>query len=239
MPETLVTLFEQLRTLAPPAPFAPPSEVRRRGRRRTYRRGLAAGGVALAVGAIGVTPALVTGGPSPRPTPPPTPTSAPPSRPVGVLIEPSDLGPGAWERFTAEMIENAHRWPSGGFCDYDGADYPSLAHQDDVTTVAWKTDTVTVAQAVERYTAGWGARSLDDVRAVLAMCDAAGTGTRWTVEDGDFVGDGSILVREEQAGPVVRYFVFVRVGDRVATVSVYGAGADYARTVAARAVARL
>jgi hypothetical protein len=247
MPETLATLFEQLRTVGPPAPFAPPSEVRRRGRRRTYRGRLAAGGAALAVGAIGVTPAFVGGGPSPQPTPVPTPTASPslspspaPSRPSGgVLLEPSDLGSGRWVEFEAEMFSNPDRWPSG-FCEYDRADYPSLAYQEDVTTVAFQTGTVTVTQAVERYAAGWGARNLDDVRAVIALCDRAGTGVRFTIEPAPgFAGDEVILMREEAPGAEVRFYVIARVGDRVVTVTVYGDDVEYARTVAARAVARL
>ena len=62
MPDTLEALFERLRTVEPPAPYAPARDIRRRGRRQAYRHRMALGGAALAVGAIGAGTAVVAAG---------------------------------------------------------------------------------------------------------------------------------------------------------------------------------
>jgi hypothetical protein len=249
MPETLERMFAELRTVQPPAPYAPPSAVRRRGRRRAYRSRTAVGGAALAVGALGAAPVVVGAltGPSPLPpTPsaPPPPTSsrvAPspsPSGPAGgLLLEPADLGPGAWRSFEAEIMSNRDMWGNGDLCEYDSADYPSLPRQAAVETVAWRSAAGTVTEVVERYAPGWGARNLDDVRAVIAFC-AERDGWRLTVERTGFAGDESLLARIDAAGHV-RYFAVVRVGDLVATVHTSTGDPDYTREVATRAADRL
>jgi hypothetical protein len=249
MPDTLETLFARVREVQPPAPYLSAHEIRRRGRRSAYGRRLAVGGAVLAVGGLGAGTAIVAAdGPSPSPTPlpvgptsapvgptpepvDPTPAPSPPSR----LLQAGDLGPGRWEQFSAEILDNADRWGSGSLCEYESADYRSLAHQEAVETIAWRRPGVTVTEVVEQYAAGWGGPNLDDVRAVVAACDRPEL--RLTVVDTGFAGDGSLLVREE-AGGLVMYHVVVQVRDRVATVRVT-ADEAYARDVGVRAAARL
>jgi hypothetical protein len=258
MPDTLDVLFERLRAVQPPAPYAPAHEIRRRGRRRSYRHRLAMGGAALAVGGIGAGTVIVAagGGPGPAPTPVPTasqspspsPTIRPTRPPGGRLLQPSDLGGTGWERLEgAEVIQNADTWGSGNLCDYDSADYPSLPRQIDVDVIAWLSPGATVTEVVEVYEAGWGARNMVDVRAVVAACESAATtgpgSTRFLVESTDFAGDEAVLVRIEatpfDAPVVVSYRAMVRVGDRVATVGVNLDDPAYARVLAIRAAARL
>jgi hypothetical protein len=257
MPDTLEALFEGLRTVQPPAPYAPAHEIRRRGRRQSYRHRAALGGAALAVGAIGAGTAVLApgGGPAPTPVPPtvsPSPTVSPPTRPTkprgGRLIQPSDLGGSGWRPLVgAETIQNPDMWGSGELCDYDSAAYPSLPHQDSVDTIAWQSPGATVAEVVEVYAAGWGARNMADVRSVIGTCDAATTtgpgSTRFLVESSGFAGDEAVLVRIEatpfDAPVVVSYLAVVRVGDTVATITVNLDDPAYARILAQRAAARL
>lgn len=265
MPDTLEALFERLRTVEPPAPYAPAHDIRRQGRRQAYRHRMALGGAALAVGAIGAGTAVVAAGggpgPSPAPVPPtaspsgapapsitPTPPVRPSRPPGGRLLQPSDLGGTGWQPLVgAEVIQNPDRWGSGGLCDYDSAAYPSLPHQTDVDVIAWLSPGATVTEVVEVYAAGWGARNMTDVRSVVAACDAATTtgpgSTRFRVESTAFAGDEAVLVRVEMtpfdAPVVVSYLAIVRVGDSVATINVYTDDPAYAQTVAQRAAARL
>ena len=74
MSEQLTVLFEQLRGSQPPTPFAPPDQVRRRGRQRNHRQALAAGSAVLAVAGLGTGWAV---GAASDPTPPPV-SPAPP-----------------------------------------------------------------------------------------------------------------------------------------------------------------
>jgi hypothetical protein len=265
MPDTLEALFERLRTVEPPAPYAPAHEIRRRGRRQSYRHRLALGGAALAVGGLSAGTAIVAagGGSGPAPTPvlptasmspppsvlpSPTPSDRPSRPPGGRLVQPSDLGGTGWQPLEgAEVIQNPDRWGSGGLCDYDSAAYPSLPHQTDVDVIAWRSPGATVTEVVEVYEAGWGARNMVDVRSVVAACDAATTtgpgSTRFRVESTDFAGDEAVLVRIEatpfDAPVVVSYLAMVRVGDTVATVGVNLDDPAYARVLAIRAAARL
>jgi hypothetical protein len=254
MPDTLEALFERLRTVEPPAPYAPAHDIRRRGRRQAYRHRMALGGAALAVGAIGAGTAVVAAGGGPGPTPPvlptmsPSPSVAPTRPPGGRLVQPSDLGGTGWRPLeSAEVIQNPDMWGSGGLCDYDSAAYPSLPHQDSVETIAWRSPSGTVTEVVEVYEPGWGARNMADVRSVIAKCDAEATqgpgSTHLLVESSGFAGDEALLVRSEATpfgGPVVvGYLAIVRVGDTVATINVNADDPAYARTVAQGAAARL
>ena len=141
MPDTLEALFERLRTVEPPAPYAPAHDIRRRGRRQSYRHRMALGGAALAVGAIGAGTAIVAAGrragadtagatASPSVSPSPSVRADPAAgRSAGPAVRPRrDPAGGRWSR--AEVIQNPDMWGNGDLCDYDSADYPSLPHQD-------------------------------------------------------------------------------------------------------------
>jgi hypothetical protein len=246
MADAFDALFDRMRAVQPPAPFAPATEVRRRGRQRTHRHRLAAaGGAALAVGGLGVGATVVLPHGSDRLPPSGPPTTAPaspsqqpsqqPSRPPGGrLLELSDLGPG-WQRSTPEVFEGSDRWAWDGVCPaYESAAVPSLARRTEQQMVGFRRQypEPAVVEIVERYAAGWGARNLDDVRTVIELCGRATpppgeAPTRWTIEETGFAGDESLLVRHEAwayqgeeiaPDPMVLYTAVVRVGDEVATI---------------------
>lgn len=265
MSDQLDGLFAGVRGVRPPAEFAPPERVRRRGRQRTRRTAIGAGAGVLAVttAAVGLGAGLLPrpdgvappAGPSPTattpnpsPTQPPTPSPSA-STPVALLLQPDDLGPGTWQQFEAEQIQNPDKW-FWGFWDGLCAAYksgPSLAHQDALEMVAYRTPGggTSVSQIVERYDAGWGDDNLADVRDVIERCgEASGPGLRVTVEGGGIAGDESLLVRQEQTPadstePLVDYIAVVRVGDNVATVRAYPSSPERVRDLAERAAARL
>lgn len=99
MSEQLTVIFEQLRGSQPPAPFAPPEQVRRRGRQRNHRQALAAGSAVLAVAGMGAGWALGTAGGDPKPPTaslvPPTATATPTSPPASPPTTPPSSSPRA------------------------------------------------------------------------------------------------------------------------------------------------
>jgi hypothetical protein len=258
MPDTLEALFERVRTVEPPAPYAPAHEIRRRGRRQSYRHRLALGGAALAVGGLSAGTAIVAAGGGPGPTPPVLPTASPsvspspsvrPSRPPGGrLLQPDDLGGSGWQPLEgAEPMQNRDTWGNGDLCEYDSADYPSLPRQTDVEVIAWRSPGGTVTEVVETYEPGWGERNMADVRAVIDFCNAVvtpeGVGpTVYAVTGPAFAGDDSLLVRvesESPGGPTnVSFFAVIRVGDRIATIHTTKSELELA-AIAQRAAARL
>jgi hypothetical protein len=163
-----------------------------------------------------------------------------PADPAKLLLRVADLGPGNWQRFELnEPFSSADTWYWDSACTaYRSTDYPSLRHIDALATIGYRHSSANVQQHVTRYAPGWGAKALDDTRAVLARCATDAT-TRRAVLGGGFAGDESLLVREEGTGYVVLVAV-VRVGDLVTLVKFLDTTVEaYARQVAARAADRL
>lgn len=275
---SLNEILGQLRGQQPPAPFAPAELVRRRGRQRNHRQALTAGAAVLAVAGAGAgvfalpdrpngpeplaSPSPVPVSPaSPSPVSPsaaPTPSVAP--RPTftavlpAFLLQPADLGPGSWSKFSPEVFEGPEPWYWSDACPgYDSSDYRSLPRQRDVEVIGYRSGQDTVVEVVELYAPGYGAASLADVRALIAFCAAAtpppGTApNRNTIVGTGFAGDESILVKHEAwfyqgetiaPDPFISYVAVVRVGDLVATVRAQKGGEEYIRTLAVKAAARL
>lgn len=228
MSDQLDGLFAGVRGVRPPADFAPPAQVRRRGRQRTRRTALGAGAGVLAVttAAVGLGAGLLPGpdgvappaDPTPTatvptptataPSPAPSPSSPPASdrNPTTALLRPDDLGPGTWRRFEAEQMENRDRWFWGfwdGLCGaYESSLFPSLPHRNAMGTTAYQSpggDT-SVSQIVERYDAGRADDNLADVREVIQRCGTAVSepDITVTVVGTGIAGDESLLVRQEQ-----------------------------------------
>jgi hypothetical protein len=193
MSERFDLLFEPLRRQQPPAPFAPPAAVRRRGRQRSLRQALAVTVAVLAAGGAGVgwaaarttatpdRPPVATKPPTPTPTPTPSPspsgakglgTASPAPDGHPGPLQPADLGPGTWQAMQdLESFDGPDRWYWANLCPaYRSGDYASLKHMVTVTTVGYRSGDRYVHEHVHRYEAGWGPRALDDVRALVGRC---------------------------------------------------------------------
>lgn len=267
-------LFQRLRGQQPPLPFAGAESVRRRGSQRSQHQALVAGFAVVAVtagGGVGLTAGVASMDRSTPPAPSasattvPLPTSpaSPPASPTpgrsataspgpaeldGLMLRPSDLGPGSWvlRRPSEPFDRDLWRWTSA--CPaYRSTDYPSLRRQKglEVTGFAAGTgaDAPYVFEHVHRYAVGWGPRALDDVRRAIAVCGEPPDLQRSVVDSG-FAGDEALLIREEvvpaEGDRFVTLAVVVRVGDLVATV-MFSPDRDqqYARAVASAAAQRL
>ncbi|MGN9912010.1 hypothetical protein ACTMTJ_31170 [Phytohabitans sp. LJ34] len=260
MSEQLTVLFEQLRGSRPPAPFAPPEQVRRRGRQRSHRQALAAGSAVLAVAGLGTGWTLGTAGEDPKPptvslVPPtsrqspsasPTPTLGPPA----VITDSRLLKPDAFTAISGVSSgeiddggSNGPDWPwltvVSGCPDYRAEDYPTIAKRHDARHLAYSKGMWNAWEAVESYPDA--VANLTDVRRAIATCPAfqypGGVEIRQTVVAERFAGDDSLLVRVERAS--VDYMVVVRVGNLVATLMYPTGPEDDAKAIADAMAARL
>jgi hypothetical protein len=261
MSEQLTALFEQLRGSQPPTPFAPPEQVRRRGRQRNHRQALAAGSAVLAVAGLGTGWAI---GVADQPAPPPPasqappaslspPTSAPPtsapltvdppSVPASRLLEPDDFT--AIGGVTASELEGQGReWPwlsvVSGCPEYRADDYPTVAKRHDGRGLQYLAAEWVAWEIVESYPDANA--NLADIRKAIATCPKFqyldGVEIEQTVVAERFAGDDSLLVRVRR-GERNDYMVVVRVGALVATL-LYSDGPEAdARDMATAMEARL
>ena len=214
------SLFERLRWLAPPAPFAPAEAVRQRARQRTRRQagmaGAAVAVVVLAVGGVGAGvldsvraahPAGVDvaaeGSPSPTA---PEPTSRPTEVPPQWLLSGADLGP-QWRPTTHELFEDDPAWFWSGRCGPEPArEYRSLVERLDFAVASWQDTSTSESRRVDHVlelfaTPAAAAAQLEDVKLVIESCGvppSSGEGALILLEiaDSGFAGDGSLLVIE-------------------------------------------
>jgi hypothetical protein len=175
MSDQLSALFDQLRGQQPPAPFASPTSVRRRGRQRSRRQALAAGtaaftAVGLAVGVPwiadldhrpdGASP-TATAGATATPTAavpttgvPPTASAAPPSSigpgvPEALMLLPAEVGPGVLAEPADDLGADGPNWRWGevmGECPgYRAADYPAQGARTAARILTYRRDAAAVA----------------------------------------------------------------------------------------------
>ncbi|MFC0528094.1 hypothetical protein [Phytohabitans kaempferiae] len=246
MSEQLTVLFEQLRGSRPPAPFAPPDQVRRRGRQRTHRQALAAGSAVLAVAGLGTGWAMGIGG---EPAPPAASLSTMGTQevPGSVMLQPGDFG-SVGGVTVSEMDDQgpdgpASSWPGVESCPaFRAADFPTLGQRRDARGHNYTAGTSASWEIVERYPDA--AANMADVRRMLAACPAyqptnGDVQLRQTVVDERFAGDDSLLVRMEFGADLVQYTVVVRVSDLVATLRYDTDDAAEARRMGEPMAARL
>jgi hypothetical protein len=274
MSDQLTSLFDHLRGQQPPAPFASPAAVRRRGRQRAHRQALAAGTAAFAVAGLavglpwavdldqrggptdGASPA-VSAGSTAAPRPGPTATGVP----EGLMLPPTDFGPGVRVLEPDDQGPDGPDWPwAAPACpQFRAADYPTQADRLSVRLLTYVEGGSSLGyEWVERYPAGRGPAAFQEVLRVLARCPSyrelglpvfdPGTGQAYAnrVLARDIGGAESVLVRQRLT-PVgiagmpeqTRYFVAVRVGDLIATVRLDRGSEAEARTLGERAAARL
>ena len=275
MSDPLDALFDQLRRQPPLVAFAPPEQVRRRGRQRAHRQALASAAAVLAVAGMGGSlPWLVDVDHRPAgdiASPPvsvgvsatPRRTASPAVRPTRVppraMLQPSDLGAGTWTPLPPDgVFIGGERWYWADWhAGYRTEDYPSRGHQVDQRVIRYEGEQqATVEEIVERYSPGWGARNVADIRAVVAKSGATpyarpGTGAalRHRIIDNGFAGEESLLIEQKPwsfdgstAIPrsLIQVIAVVRVDDLVATViPPVGAEPTVARTLAVAAAAHL
>lgn len=248
MSDQFGSLFNSLRGLPPPGPFAPAAAVRRRGRQRANRQAVSVGIAVLAVTGLGAG-GLVTVVGQPDQTGPPAasptgtgPTASPsPTAPVRTeiplewLLAADDLGPGEWVTgFDPEWTESDPPWLWGNLCaGYQAEDYPSLANRIDLATIGWTDGPWEgegdgpppnwVHQVAELFGAEHiAAANMMDVRNVVGRCaQPGGEAPEYEVVDSGFAGDESLLVLERMPGDISAFTAVVRVGDAVTTLRSY------------------
>src|SRR5690606_1996930 len=97
----------------PPAPFAPPEAVRRRGRQRAQRQAVLAGVALFAVTGLGAGGIVTVLGESPQPVDPASPSateptgSVPTTVPQRWLLTTDDLPGSGWSEDTGETVQGA------------------------------------------------------------------------------------------------------------------------------------
>jgi hypothetical protein len=128
---------------------------------------------------------------------------------------------------------------------YDAAAYPAQQHRVHVLNRG--------SERVETFAPGWAARSLEDVRQVVAACTryeygshspgAPGFRESHAIVDSGFAGDESMLVKTDRlelpGKSSTRYTAVVRRGDRVLTLSVAGLGQGAVLSLARDAASHL
>jgi hypothetical protein len=134
---------------------------------------------------------------------------------------------------------------------YDPAEYPAQQHRVAVRQRAYvRAGGRAVTVIVERFAAGWGARSTEDVRRVLETCMRYEYSDRvvefldsHVVTAEDFAGDESLLVESTRIAPPgptrTHHTAVVRVGDLVVTVAGARVPAEDVRRLATLLVGRL
>jgi hypothetical protein len=219
MSDQINVLFDRLRGAQPPAPFAPASAIRRRGRERRHRRALAAGTAAftvagLAVGVPWIMDLDQDGRPPASVTPTTTapgrsPTSAAPSIGPGVpetlMLRPAEVGPGVRVEEIDDLGPNGPDWRWGeimrGCRAYRAADYPAQRTRTDARVLAYARGGGAAAiELVERFPADRSRAAFDEVLSLLGRCPGLSTTERevtFTIIGTDVAGDDSVLVRAD------------------------------------------
>jgi hypothetical protein len=224
MSDPFDTLFEGLRGQRPPAPFAPPAAVRRRGRQRANRQavsigvavlamtGLGAGGVVAAFGEPERTSAPPAGTTAASPTEPaPSPSLRAPQAvteiPDSWPLTAEDLPGTGWVESDGELLEGPWFWtgteelcPGHRFDD-------TVRMRVDARTDGWLRDGAAlperIDQLVELFPTGLGVANVEDVREFIEYCSRRPdpgdqvAPTYYEIEETGFAGDESLLIRAE------------------------------------------
>ncbi|MEU8180776.1 hypothetical protein AB0B86_08375 [Micromonospora sp. NPDC049047] len=140
-------------------------------------------------------------------------------------------------------------WEQDSCPDYRSSDYPAKAHRRTAVERYYRPagGSPPVHHVVETYEPGWAQRSVDDVRQVLLRCASYlvhGSQVSFHIVDSHYLGGLGMLIRgrieRADISSAVTYFVMLRRGETVSTVSLPDSGSQAAvDSVAAKAVARL
>jgi hypothetical protein len=207
MSDQLTTFFDQLRGQQPPAPFASPATVRRRGRQRSRRQALAAGTAAftaagLAVGvpwiadldhrgpsSDGASPTATAGSTTATaapttagPTAPPRTAITDPAELDALMLRAADVGPGVRAEEVDDLGPDGPGWPweMRSCRDYRPTDYPTQDERLAARVLSYvpSDGIVRWIEVVESYPAGRGPVAFAEIDAVLERCASFDEGFR-------------------------------------------------------------
>ncbi|MEU8256662.1 hypothetical protein AB0C06_20635 [Micromonospora inaquosa] len=166
----------------------------------------------------------------------------------GRLLGAGDLG-SDWHEDDTRTGPPPWPWEQDNCPNYQSGDYPAKSHRREAVQRYYRpSDGSSPAHhVVETYEPGWAERNVDDVRRVLLRCASylvLGSRISFDVVDPHYLEGAGILIRgritRADALNSVTYFVMLRRGETVSTVSVPDPGSRAAvDSIAARAVARL
>lgn len=164
------------------------------------------------------------------------------------LLGAGDLGSG-WRADDSRTGLPPWPWEQEDCPDYLSSDYTAKSHRRSAVERYYRlADGSSPAHhVVETYEPGWAERSVDDVRQVVRRCASyvvQGAQVSFEVVDPHYLEGVGLLVRGRiaHAGlpPAARYFVLVRRGETVSTVSLPDLGGQAAvDSIAKKAVTRL
>lgn len=164
-----------------------------------------------------------------------------------MLLGAGDLG-SDWRADAARTGSPPWPWEQDTCPHYRSGDYPAKSHRRAAVQRYYRlADGSAAHHVVETYEPGWAERNLDDVRRVLLRCASyrvLGSQVSFDVVDPRYFEGLGMLVRGRIAHAdipdTVTYFVMLRRGETVSTVSLPDPGSQVAvDSIAARAVARL
>ncbi len=166
----------------------------------------------------------------------------------GMLLGAGELG-SDWREDDARTGLPPWPWEQDNCPSYQSSDYPAKSHRRAAVQRYYRpSDGSSQAHhVVETYEPGWAERNVDDVRRVLLRCAsylAFGSRVAFDVVDPQYLDGTGMLIRgriaRADARTTVRWFVMLRRGETVSTVSVPDPGSRAAvDVIAARVVARL
>ncbi|MEV4118675.1 hypothetical protein [Micromonospora sp. NPDC049645] len=167
---------------------------------------------------------------------------------ASVLLGAGDLG-SAWREDDARTGLPPWPWEQRSCPRYQSGDYTAKSHRRAAVQRYYRPSdgSSSAHHVVETYEPGWAERNVEDVRRVLLRCASylvLGSQVSFDVVDPHYLRGAGMLIRGRIAHPgsppTVTYFVLVRRGETVSTVSLPDPGSQAAvDSVAARVVARL
>lgn len=146
---------------------------------------------------------------------------------VDAALPPAGLGTG-WQEIAAPADRPPWPWLQADCPGYRDGDYPAQRHRRDAVQRRYQQDrtALNALHVVEEYEPGWAVRALEDTRRVLNSCSeyaAWGGKISFVAVPANVPAEDAILVRGriERAGApaTITYFVTVRCGDLVSTLS--------------------
>ncbi|MET8526586.1 hypothetical protein [Micromonospora sp. NPDC005172] len=177
-----------------------------------------------------------------------SPTAAVERSGLSMLLGAGDLGSG-WHEDDARTGLPPWPWEQDDCPNYLSSDYTAKSHRRAAVERYYRLPdgSSPAHHVVETYEPGWAEQNVDDVRQVLRRCASYvvhGATVSFDIVDSQYLGGVGLLVRgriyHSQTPATTRYFVMLKRGETVSTVSLPDLGDQAAvDSIAAKAVARL